>query len=250
MTKSFELPQYSSSGSTLDRAFTAMLGTESNHRQLDNQGNPITSPKGAIGVAQVMPSTAPEAAKLAGLAWDEQAYRQDASYNAALGKAYFDKQVDTFGGDVAKGMAAYNAGPGRVRKAEQQALEQGGLWTDYLPKETQDYLRKNNAQLGAAQYPSATGTVPEVQPTLTQAKDLNQILAPVTLGEQKQQQRAQTTISRPMGNSTDTRAVNPANSQQPKSGFFGNNSGSSANPSNRPSGGSSGGLFGGSSFGG
>ncbi len=196
MAKSFELPQYSSSGSTLDRAFTAMLGTESNHRQLDNQGNPITSPKGAIGVAQVMPSTAPEAAKLAGLAWDEQAYRQDARYNAALGKAYFDKQVDTFGGDVAKGMAAYNAGPGRVRKAEQQAREQGGLWTDYLPKETQDYLRKNNAQLGAAQYPSATGTVPEVQPTLTQAKDLNQILAPVTLGEQKQQQLAQTTADK------------------------------------------------------
>ena len=196
MAKSFELPQYSSSGSTLDRAFTAMLGTESNHRQLDNQGNPITSPKGAIGVAQVMPSTAPEAAKLAGLAWDEQAYRQDARYNAALGKAYFDKQVDTFGGDVAKGMAAYNAGPGRVRKAEQQALEQGGLWTDYLPKETQDYLRKNNAQLGVTQYPSATGTVPEVQPTLTQAKDLNQILAPVTLGEQKQQQLAQTTADK------------------------------------------------------
>lgn len=68
--------------------------------------------------------------------------------------------------------------------------------------------------------------------------------------QQYQQQRAQTTISRPMGNSTDTRAVNPANSQQPKSGFFGNNSGSSANPSNRPSGSSSGGLFGGSSFGG
>ncbi len=68
--------------------------------------------------------------------------------------------------------------------------------------------------------------------------------------QQYQQQRAQTTISRPMGNSTDTRAVNPANSQQPKSGFFSNNSGSSANPSNRPSGGSSGGLFGGSSFGG
>ena len=196
MAKSFELPQYSSSGSTLDRAFTAMLGTESNHRQLDNQGNPITSPKGAIGVAQVMPGTAPEAAKLAGLVWDEQAYRQDAGYNAALGKAYFDKQVDTFGGDVAKGMAAYNAGPGRVRKAEQQAQEQGGLWTDYLPKETQDYLRKNNAQLGAAQYPSATGTVPEVQPTLTQAKDLNQILAPVTLGEQKQQQLSQTTADK------------------------------------------------------
>lgn len=196
MAKSFELPQYSSSDSTLDRAFTAMLGTESNHRQLDNQGNPITSPKGAIGVAQVMPSTAPEAAKLAGLAWDEQAYRQDAGYNAALGRAYFDKQVATFGGDVAKGMAAYNAGPDRVRRAEQQAQEQGGLWTDYLPKETQDYLRKNNAQLGAAQYLSATGTVPEVQPTLTQAKDLNQILAPVTLGEQKQQQLAQTTADK------------------------------------------------------
>lgn len=64
--------------------------------------------------------------------------------------------------------------------------------------------------------------------------------------QQQQAQRAQTSISRPAAGGTDTRAVNPNQAQQPKSGFFGNNS--NANPSNRSSG--STGSSGGSSFGG
>lgn len=72
--------------------------------------------------------------------------------------------------------------------------------------------------------------------------------------QQQQAQRTQTSISRPAGG-TDTRAVNPNQAQQPKSGFFGSNN-NAANPSNRsssssaPSGGSSGSSFGGGSAGG
>lgn len=74
------------------------------------------SPKGAVGVMQLMPSTGPEAAKLAGLPWDPKRFKEDASYNAQLGKAYLDKQVASFDGNEQLGAAAYNAGAGNVKK--------------------------------------------------------------------------------------------------------------------------------------
>jgi hypothetical protein len=78
-------------------------------------GEFLTSPKGAIGPAQVMPGTAPYAAKLAGLPFDEHRYRTDAAYNEALGRAYYAEQLRTFG-DPAMAAAAYNAGPGSAAK--------------------------------------------------------------------------------------------------------------------------------------
>lgn len=105
------------------------------------------SSKGAIGVAQVMPGTAPEAAALAGLPFDENAYKTDASYNRKLGQAYLGKQLKTFG-DERLALAAYNAGPGRL----QQSLDKlgnpakgevdWGTFMDSLPSETKDYVRK------------------------------------------------------------------------------------------------------------
>lgn len=94
--------------------FTAAVGQESGGRQFDASGNPLTSPAGAVGIAQVMPGTAPEAAQLAGLPWDEQRYRNDAQYNHTLGKAYLDQQLKKYGGNPVLALAAYNAGPGKV----------------------------------------------------------------------------------------------------------------------------------------
>lgn len=132
-----------SSGTAADvsETFNRMLQRESGGRQFDRSGNPITSPKGAVGIAQVMPKTAPEAAALAGLPWDAQRYRNDADYNRALGEAYFQKQVSDFG-DPAKAAAAYNAGPGAVRKAIARAEQSGNPenWLSFLPKETRDYV--------------------------------------------------------------------------------------------------------------
>jgi hypothetical protein len=122
--------------------FPRVLQIESNGRQLDKNGNPLKSPKGATGIAQIMPTTGPEAAKLAKLPWDEQRFYYDANYNAALGKAYFDHQTNVFGGDPEKGAAAYNAGPGRLREAMAMAAANGGSYKDYLPAETQNYLGK------------------------------------------------------------------------------------------------------------
>jgi hypothetical protein len=92
-----------------------MLTQESGNRQFDANGNPITSPKGAVGIAQIMPTTGPVAAKMAGLAWDADKFRNDPQYNQALGQAYYNAQLQKFGSPELAA-AAYNAGPGAVQK--------------------------------------------------------------------------------------------------------------------------------------
>lgn len=95
------------------------------------------SSTGAVGVMQVMPETAPEAAALAGVPWDEQAYRLDATYNRILGIAYLSEMLRRYDGDVELALAAYNAGPGRADKFASGEIDFGGL-----PAETQNYILK------------------------------------------------------------------------------------------------------------
>lgn len=118
--------------------WSRMIAQESGGRQFAANGQPLTSSAGAIGVAQVMPGTAPEAARMAGLPWDANRYRTDPDYNRALGQAYYRQQLADFGGDEEKAAAAYNAGPGRVR----QALRHGDQWRQHLPAETRQYIAR------------------------------------------------------------------------------------------------------------
>lgn len=94
--------------------FSRLLKQESGGRQFGKNGQPLTSSKGAVGAAQIMPATAPEAARLAGMEWSEWRYRNDAGYNMALGRAYLDSQLERYDGNNVLAFAAYNAGPGRV----------------------------------------------------------------------------------------------------------------------------------------
>lgn len=84
-----------------------------------NQG--AVSPKGAIGVMQLMPGTAR----------DLGVNPRDLHQNIDGGVRYLGQQLKTFG-DERLALAAYNAGPGAVRK-------HGGV-PPY--RETQDYVRK------------------------------------------------------------------------------------------------------------
>lgn len=113
-------------------------GQESRGAQFDADGKPLESSAGAIGTMQVMPETAPEAAKLAGVPFDENAYRNDPAYNKLLGTAYLGEMLRRYNGDVALAVAAYNAGPGAVDKA---LSENSSDWLGALPEETQDYVR-------------------------------------------------------------------------------------------------------------
>lgn len=96
------------------------------------------SSAGAIGVMQVMPGTGPEAAELAGVEWDPKRFKEDEDYNRQLGRAYLKEMLRLFDGDETLAVAAYNAGPGAVRRA----LAKGGDWVVLLPAETQDYIQK------------------------------------------------------------------------------------------------------------
>lgn len=165
--------------SDADRAFNILLGTESGGQHFGKDGKPLTSPAGAIGIAQVMPGTAQEAAKLAGLPWDDNRYRSDPEYNKALGKAYFQKQLQDFGGDLALSYAAYNAGPGAVRKALANSQKPVMIdasadpnapkaisWLSLLPKETQAYVAKNMHAYDAGQGVAPKPTLQEIDDKL------------------------------------------------------------------------------------
>ena len=136
--------------SSSDSGFDATLKVESGNRQFDKYGNPLTSSAGAVGAAQVMPSTGPEAAKLANEEFNPYRLALDEDYNKKLGKAYYEEQLKTFNGDEEKAHAAYNAGPGNVQKAIERAKKEGGNWKDYLPEETKQYLPKIEAAKGSS----------------------------------------------------------------------------------------------------
>lgn len=158
--------------------FKIMIGLESGGKQFAKSGAPLTSPKGAIGIAQIMPGTAPEAAKLAGLPYDKARLKNDMAYNFALGEAYFNKQLADFG-DPRLAAAAYNAGPGAVRRA----LAKGGPdgWVNHVPRETQRYVASIPGGGGQAgvRVPARTSTG-AVTPTGAPPK-------PQTIGEQQRQ---------------------------------------------------------------
>ena len=80
----------------------AVIGAESGHDPL------AVSPKGAIGLMQILPETA----ALMGL--PEPA---DPANSLEAGCRYLAALLDIFGGDVELALAAYNAGPGAVRPA-------------------------------------------------------------------------------------------------------------------------------------
>jgi soluble lytic murein transglycosylase-like protein len=97
----------------------------------ESRWNPsAVSVKGAQGLTQLMPATARE------LGVDPR----DPVANLHGGARYLRSMLDSFNGDVERALAAYNAGPGRVRRA------------NGVPriKETQNYVRSILNRLGAA----------------------------------------------------------------------------------------------------
>jgi soluble lytic murein transglycosylase len=73
------------------------------------------SPAGALGLMQMLPSTAAEVAKDQGIKFSKAKLASDPAYNATLGAAYLKELVDQFGPSVALVASGYNAGPGRPR---------------------------------------------------------------------------------------------------------------------------------------
>ena len=74
------------------------------------------SPAGARGLMQLMPATASFMAGKLQLPFSIPRLTMDGQYNVTLGRGYLEHLIDDFGGSYALAIAAYNAGPGRVRQ--------------------------------------------------------------------------------------------------------------------------------------
>jgi len=90
--------------------------------QVESRGYHLAvSPVGALGLMQLLPSTAEELAVDLGLPWRGPNSLFDPILNVKLGTAYLS-QLSTKYGSVSTALAAYNWGPGRI----DQRLRKGG----------------------------------------------------------------------------------------------------------------------------
>ncbi len=108
------------------------------------------SPAGARGLLQLIPSTARLVAKRAKQPYDRDRLVADHDYNAALGGHYLELLIERFDGSLPLVLAAYNAGPLRVkrwlekhgdpREADRHALVD---WIELIPyRETRNYVQR------------------------------------------------------------------------------------------------------------
>lgn len=128
-----------------DAMVQGILQQESGNRHTDANGNIITSPKGARGAGQIMPGTGVSPGYGVAPLKDDSA-----TENKRFAKDYYSALLKKYGGDPAKALAAYNAGPGAVDAA---IAADPKNWLSRLPRETQNYV------------PGVAGRLPAQLPT-------------------------------------------------------------------------------------
>jgi soluble lytic murein transglycosylase len=104
---------------------------------------------GARGLMQLMPATAANIAGKLQLPFSLARLTTDGIYNMTLGRAYVETLLDDFGGSYALAIAAYNAGPGRVRQwlhefGDPRGRDLGMVeWIEMIPfTETRSYVQR------------------------------------------------------------------------------------------------------------
>ncbi|MFZ2006555.1 MAG: lytic transglycosylase domain-containing protein [Stellaceae bacterium] len=104
---------------------------------------------GARGLMQLMPGTAALISKQLQLPYSVDRLTSDGLYNLTLGRAYVEKMLDDFGGSYPLAIAAYNAGPGRIREWLQEYGDPRGKqidmvdWIEAIPfTETRLYVQR------------------------------------------------------------------------------------------------------------
>jgi soluble lytic murein transglycosylase len=102
----------------------------------------------ARGLMQLMPGTAREQAGKMGIGYDYGRLTSDGNYNVMLGSAYFQRLVNTWGGNYPLAVASYNAGAGNVRKWVNAYGDPRGnvdivSWIEKIPfDETKGYVQR------------------------------------------------------------------------------------------------------------
>lgn len=108
------------------------------------------SSAGARGLLQLMPGTARQLAKQAGMTFSQTRLTTDAGYNATLGAAFLGEQLDRFNGSYVLTFAGYNAGPNRASQWVAKYGDPRGKdidavvdWIERIPyTETRSYVQR------------------------------------------------------------------------------------------------------------
>lgn len=96
---------------------------------------------GAVGLMQLLPSTANECARKMGLTMEEDSL-YDVDINMRIGCYYLRYLLDIFDGNIINTLCAYNWGLGNVNDWMTAGNEKDGTITNIPVKETRDYVRK------------------------------------------------------------------------------------------------------------
>lgn len=112
------------------------------------------SPAGAVGLMQILPSTAKQMSKELGIKFSYKKLKSDANYNVKLGSAYLSKLIDIYEGSYLLAFAAYNAGPRKVNEwiklygDPRDSLVSVINWVEHIPyKETRNYVMRVSESL-------------------------------------------------------------------------------------------------------
>ncbi|WP_353642080.1 lytic transglycosylase domain-containing protein [Mesorhizobium sp. WSM2239] len=105
---------------------------------------------GARGLLQLLPGTAKEVAKKAGITYSKARLTTDPGYNATLGAAFLGEQLGRFDGSYVLTFAGYNAGPRRARDWIKRYGDPRGKdidtvvdWIESIPfTETRSYVQR------------------------------------------------------------------------------------------------------------
>ncbi len=116
----------------------------------ESEFNPKTvSGAGAVGLMQLLPSTAKEVARTFDVKFEKDKLISDPGYNVSLGTAFLYQLIRNYDGSYVMALAGYNAGPGRVRQWVRQFGDPRDKtvdpidWIERIPfTETRDYVHK------------------------------------------------------------------------------------------------------------
>ena len=107
------------------------------------------SSAGARGLMQLMPATAKSISKSAGVRFSPYRLTSDPDYNLILGQTYLASMLVDFGGSLPLAIAAYNAGPHRVRQwirdnGDPRQKDIDAIdWVEMIPfTETRNYVQR------------------------------------------------------------------------------------------------------------
>jgi soluble lytic murein transglycosylase len=118
-------------------------------RQESGFDHQAISRAGGRGMMQLMPGTAKKMADQTGLNYSSGRLTSDPDYNIQLGRGYLAEMLQGFGGSYVLAVAAYNAGPGRVRQWVRELGDPRDRridtidWIETIPfSETRNYVQR------------------------------------------------------------------------------------------------------------